>query len=68
MSAHRYSGFGSRGSRPRRGAKAAIRGNRSASGFSRKRSARRISRKPKDITRQSAVGGKIATGFHRSAR
>jgi hypothetical protein len=60
--ASRYSGFGSVGSRPRRGARAAIRANRAASGFSRKRSRRHSSRRG-DKSMQNAVGGAPGVGL-----
>lgn len=63
--ASRYSGYGSGGSRPRPGAKAAIKANRAASPIRRKRGARSTQRKPKDITAQNAVGGLPGLGFDR---
>jgi len=61
--ASRYSGFGSNGSGPRRGARSAIAANRSASTFRRKRKRTRRSRKAADIVSQTAVGG-MTGGFN----
>lgn len=60
--ASRYSGFGSNGSGPRRGARAAIRANRSASTFRRRNKRTRRSTKAADIVSQTAVGG-MSGGF-----
>ena len=61
--ASRYSGFGSRGSRARRKASTAIRGNRAASSVSHRRSPTRRSRNAKDVTIQNAVGGSSGLRF-----
>lgn len=62
--ANRYSGRGSSGSRPKRGAAAAIRANRSASTIRRSSRKGSRSRSAKDSTVQNAVGGAAGMPFH----